>query len=1468
MTINNQRFVTRNGLDNNSNSIANIGVTGASLTQVGANSLTLTTTGTSNVTFPASGTLAITTGNIATATSIAGGAANGVPYQTGAGVTAFLAQGTGVLAETAGAPAWTTTPTLTGTNFTGIPNGGLTNSSTTINGTSIALGASGTVTAAAGTLTGTTLNATVVSSSLTSVGTIATGVWNGTAIANANLANSQVTIGSTAVSLGATVTTFAGLTSVTSTGFTGALTGAASSNVLKAGDTMTGLLVLSADPSAALGAATKQYVDKVAAGLATHTACETATTVASNLGANTYTAGVAGGSPDAGTGVGAYLQGTPASAVLGTIGGYAGAIVGTRILVKDQSSNIQNGIYVVTLLGDGVSTPWKLTRSADYDNSVYGEVKAGALVYVSEGTNAGTQWVQTSVGTQLPGDCTKIGTDAIAISQFAGAGTYTQGSGISISSNVIANTGVLSNVAGTGISVSGATGNVTVTNTGVTSAVAGTNISVSGATGAVTIAVTGTVPTATTATNLASGAANSLPYQTGAGATAFLAQGTGVLAETAGAPSWTTTPTLTGTNFTGIPNGGLTNSSVTVGTTAIALGASATTIAGLVSVTSTGFTGALTGNASTATSIAAGTANQVPYQTGAGATSFYSAANYGVHTYGATGTPASVAGAAGVLQGSASAIPAFTTTPTLTGTNFTGIGNGALTNSSVTVNGTAIALGASGTVTAAAGTLTGTTLNATVVTSSLTSVGTLASLTSSGVITGTSYITSASATVAAAGTTQGTATALTSDFNVVTSGTGGVVLAAATPGRVMTVVNKSGVSINVYPSVGHQIDTAGTNGAVVLINNGLIEVFCTASTQWYSTQDAIITGTFVNGAVGSATNIAAGTANQVPYQTDAGATSFYSAANYGVHTYGATGVPASVAGAAGVLQGSASAIPAFTTTPTLTGTNFTGIPNGALTNSSTTINGTAIALGASGTVTAAAGTLTGTTLNATVTGSSLTSVGTIATGTWSGSFGAVSGANLTSLTGANVSGAVGSATNIAAGLANQIPYQTGAGATTFYAAANYGVHTYGATGTPASVAGAAGVLQGSASAIPAFTTTPTLTGTNFTGIPNGALTNSSTTIGTTAIALGSSSLTLAGLTSVAAGTFTGALSGNATTATTATNLAVGASGSLPYQSSAGATAMLAAGTTAQVLISGTTPSWTAINGLAVSSASTATTATNIAAGTANQIPYQTGAGATTFYSAANYGVQTYGATGVPAAVAGAAGVLQGSASAIPAFTTTPTLTGTNFTGIPNGGLTNSSVTVTAGTGMSGGGAVSLGGTVTLTNAGVTSAVAGTAISVSGATGAVTITNTGVTSIAGTTNQITLSAATGGVTVSLPTAVTISGTMTAGAFNATSTKRVKKAIKDLSKTYLAKFDDLRPREYDRKDYVGHEFGFVAEEMALVYPEIVGHDDKGQPSGIDYGRLSAILTAKVQDQQSTIDKLKEQMTMVMEMLKGSK
>ena len=84
-----------------------------------------------------------------------------------------------------GASAPTTSTTIPTTALSGtVTNAQLANSSITVNGTTISLGSSGTITAvaAAGSLTGTTLAANVVSSSLTSVGTISSGVWNGTVI--------------------------------------------------------------------------------------------------------------------------------------------------------------------------------------------------------------------------------------------------------------------------------------------------------------------------------------------------------------------------------------------------------------------------------------------------------------------------------------------------------------------------------------------------------------------------------------------------------------------------------------------------------------------------------------------------------------------------------------------------------------------------------------------------------------------------------------------------------------------------------------------------------------------------------------------------------------------------------------------------------------------------------------------------------------------------------------------------------------------------------------------------------------------------------------------------------------------------------------------------------------------------------------------------------------------------------------
>lgn len=109
------------------------------------------------------------------------------------------------------------------------------------------------------------------------------------------------------------------------------------------------------------------------------------------------------------------------------------------------------------------------------------------------------------------------------------------------------------------------------------------------------------------------------------------------------------------------------------------------------------------------------------------------------------------------------------------------------------------------------------------------------------------------------------------------------------------------------------------------------------------------------------------------------------------------------------------------------------------------------------------------------------------------------------------------------------------------------------------------------------------------------------------------------------------ITGTITSANNATNLVGGAIGSLPYQTATNQTVFLPIGNAGEILVvSGGKPAWTAPTGL---SAGQANTSTNLAGGTAGQVPYQTSAGNTSFFGPGNAGqILTSNGTSGPAYV--------------------------------------------------------------------------------------------------------------------------------------------------------------------------------------------------------------------------------------------
>ena len=201
--------------------------------------------------------------------------------------------------------------------------------------------------------------------------------------------------------------------------------------------TFSGTVTLNADPASGLQAATKQYVDTIAAaGLHYHDPVRVEKE--GNLTA-TYDNGTAG--------VGATLTNADTQAAL-VIDGVT-LSVADRVLIYEQTDATQNGIYTVTNTGS-VSTNWVLTRATDADTYAPSDPDSfgqGDAFFVQEGTlGAGETYVMNTEGTIT------FGTTDITFAQISSAQVYTGGTGINITGSVISTDATLAE-----ITVNGAT---------------------------------------------------------------------------------------------------------------------------------------------------------------------------------------------------------------------------------------------------------------------------------------------------------------------------------------------------------------------------------------------------------------------------------------------------------------------------------------------------------------------------------------------------------------------------------------------------------------------------------------------------------------------------------------------------------------------------------------------------------------------------------------------------------------------------------------------------------------------------------------------------------------------------------------------------------------------------------------------------------------------------------------------------
>ena len=215
-------------------------------------------------------------------------------------------------------------------------------------------------------------------------------------------------------------------------------------------------VLLPADPTLPLQAATKEYVDTIAsAGIHYHAPVRVESPINLNATYNNGTSGVGATLTNAGTQVALVIDGVTVA-------------TNDRVLIYAQTTQTQNGVYTVTNTGSG-STNWVLTRSTDTDS--YGPsdpdaLGAGDAFFVQQGsTGAGELYVCNTEGTIT------FGTTNITFTQIASTAVYTAGSGLALTGTVFSNTAqdqVVTLTQGGATTITGTYPNFTITSTDTT----------------------------------------------------------------------------------------------------------------------------------------------------------------------------------------------------------------------------------------------------------------------------------------------------------------------------------------------------------------------------------------------------------------------------------------------------------------------------------------------------------------------------------------------------------------------------------------------------------------------------------------------------------------------------------------------------------------------------------------------------------------------------------------------------------------------------------------------------------------------------------------------------------------------------------------------------------------------------------------------------------------------------------------